>query len=82
MKVINLTEDANLVLEVKKTKNGFKHIASYVKNNKEEVKAEVHYINRTWEQFEFQSVIKKLFEKLKFDKNVIEILFNKIRTTL
>ena len=45
------------------TRNGFCHHAETEYNGKE-LKARVSYINRTYERFEFETVIKRLIEKL------------------
>ena len=40
-----------------KTRNGFKHVAVLEYN---EEKITVNYLNRTWESFEYQTVLNKL----------------------
>jgi hypothetical protein len=82
MKVINISKDLNLVLETKKTKEGFKHVAILTDNFNEPVKASINYINRTWESFEYESVIMKLLEKKGYTYVQKEIVMNKVKTQL
>jgi ribosome maturation protein Sdo1 len=76
MKIINLGDNTFIHLESIKTRGGFKHEATRVKNGLEDFKVKINYINRTWESYEFKSVITKLFEKLKLDDNTKELYFN------
>jgi len=46
-----------VVCEWKKTRNGFKHEAVLLDNGYERCKTKVCYLNRTWEKFEYQTVI-------------------------
>jgi hypothetical protein len=82
MKVINISKDLNLVLETKRTKEGFKHVAILTDNFNEPVKASINYINRTWERFEYESVIMKLLEKKGYTYVQKEIVMNKVKTQL
>jgi hypothetical protein len=82
MKVINISKDLNLVLETKRTKEGFKHVAILTDNFNEPVKASINYINRTWESFEYESVIMKLLEKKGYTYVQKEIVINKVKTQL
>jgi hypothetical protein len=79
MKVINISKDLNLVLETKRTKEGFKHLAILTDNFNEPIKASINYINRTWERFEYESVIIKVLEKKGFRNGQIEVIMNKIK---
>lgn len=51
------------------TKNysGFKHISKLYLNGKYIVKAERQYYNRTWEQYEYQSVMKQIIRLMLSD---------------
>lgn len=40
------------------TRNGFKHISTLYIDGREVATATCHYINRTWESYEFQLVMK------------------------
>jgi hypothetical protein len=44
------------------TRNGFKHVAELAGGDS----ATCHYLNRTWEAFEFQSVLSKLIEGTRY----------------
>jgi len=60
---IDETKNRWIECEWKKTRNAFKHTATLFNNGAiiEEVK--ICYQNRTWERFEFESVINKLLDK-------------------
>jgi len=59
--VINQTD--KIVCEAKKTRNGFKHTAEYHKYGSVVASKAVHYLNRTWESFEYESAISSLLVK-------------------
>lgn len=82
VKVINLSDNLNLILETTKTRQGFKHIARLVENRKEPIKATINYINRTWETFEYELVIKKVLNLTNYLEKEKEALLNKIKTQL
>jgi len=65
MKIFEISDKIKAVCEFKKTKNGFKHEATLFINGVERDKAKVCYLNRTWERYEFESVLLKLIEKSK-----------------
>ena len=43
-----------------RTRNGFRHVAILKKNGVEVDKATANYLNRTWERYEYESVLKNL----------------------
>ena len=47
------------------TRNGFKHISTLFINGYEYIESTCHYINRTWENYAFQSVMLRAIEELK-----------------
>jgi len=65
--------DFKIICESQNTKYGFRHIATLFKNNFEIGFEKCCYYNRTWESFEFESVIYKLRENNKdLDKAIKE----------
>lgn len=63
----NFTINKNLYIhcEYKKTRNGFKHEATLIQDNYKQIAfTKVCYLNRTWESFEYKSVIQKLLSSL------------------
>lgn len=44
------------------TRNGFKHVASVFDNGLVKFETKINYINRTWESFQFESVLNKAKE--------------------
>jgi len=70
MKTFRINKDYQIVCEYQKTRNGFKHTAKLKQmtffNTVSETK--VCYLNRTWENFEYETVIEKL---LSFNTDII-----------
>lgn len=80
MRIFNLNKRFNVVCNSEGTKYGFRHIAVLHSNGFEIARAKCCYYNRTWERFEFETVLLEVINKnfkdkelLKF-KKVIEIL--------
>jgi len=63
MEIFNISQFLTVVCEWKKTRTGFKHEATLVRDRQEAEKVKICYTNRTWERFEFDSVLVKLAEK-------------------
>lgn len=72
MKTFKLSKDYTVVCDSKKTRNGFKHTANLVRNSEEVYSTKICYLNRTWERFEYQSILEKVinncFEKREKEK--------------
>ena len=49
-----------------KTRNGFRHVAILKVDGQEVDKATAHYLNRTWESYEYQSVVDDLINKTSY----------------
>ena len=60
MKTFRINDTQRIECEQKKTRNGFKHEAFYYKNGELLYKVKVCYLNRTWESFDFETVISRL----------------------
>jgi len=63
MKEFKINEKLNVVCEWKKTRTAFKHEATLLCNGVEQLKVKCCYQNRTWESYEFQTVLRKLLNK-------------------
>ena len=63
MKTFKINKDLEIICEHKKTRIAFKHEATLLKNGSEIDRTKICYQNRTWECFEFESVIEKLLDK-------------------
>jgi len=59
MKTFDLSKDYAVVCEYKKTRMAFKHEATIMQNGCEVYKTKCCYQNRTWESYDFQSVLHK-----------------------
>jgi hypothetical protein len=65
MRTFRINEKIEIVCVSEKTRNGFRHLATLLFNGSEVDKAKCCYLNRTWERYEFQSVMSNLIEKSK-----------------
>ena len=63
MKQFNVKEGVTIICEWKKTRMGFKHEATLLVNGIEQEKTKICYQNRTWERYEYESVMLRLLEK-------------------
>jgi len=60
MKIFNLDERFSVVCDSVGTRNGFKHIANLCSNGFSVYKTKICYLNRTWERFEFETILLKV----------------------
>ena len=63
MQIFKIDEKFEIVCEAAKTRNGFKHTATLLRNGRELAKAKVNYLNRTWESYEFETVLSKVVQQ-------------------
>jgi hypothetical protein len=62
MKTFKLNDEYTVVCEWKKTRMAFKHVATIIRNGCEVFDTKICYQNRTWESYEFQSVLHRAIE--------------------
>lgn len=60
MKLFKINKRIEIVCNAEKTRSGFRHLATLFVNGTETGKAKCTYQNRTWERYEFQSVLSKV----------------------
>lgn len=60
MQTFKINDELTAVCEWKKTRNAFKHEATLLRNGQEVASVKICYQNRTWERYEFESVLYKL----------------------
>jgi hypothetical protein len=64
MRIFNLDNKYSVICNTKETRNGFKHDAVICRNGYEVFgKTKICYLNRTWEQFTYESVLVKVVEE-------------------
>lgn len=63
MTTFKINDNLEAVCDYKRTRNGFKHTATLLLNGIERESVKICYLNRTWESFEYQSVLEKLLDK-------------------
>ena len=60
MRIFNLGNGYMVICNVQSTRNGFKHTATLCLNGIEQATTKIGYINRTWEAYEYEDVLKKI----------------------
>ena len=65
MKTFKINEFTEITCNCVNTRYGFRHDAKLFINNELHTKAKACYYNRTWESFEYESVINDLLNKAK-----------------
>ena len=63
MRIFTLDKMYNVVCNWENTRYGFRHIAVLHKNGFEVCRAKACYYNRTWERFEYETVLKGVVNK-------------------
>lgn len=66
MKIFKVNENIEVVCEYEKTRNGFRHLATLIYNGRDVETVKCTYQNRTWERYEFQTVLGKLADTSEF----------------
>jgi len=66
MKTFNITKDLTAYCRSEKTRYGFRHLAELHYKGNEIADAKCCYYNRTWEAYEFQSVLEKLLDNVHY----------------
>jgi|SRR3990172_2656287 len=61
-----INDKITVVARYEKTRNAFRHIADLYINGELVDSAKIPYQNRTWESYDFQSVLQKLIEKTSY----------------
>jgi len=72
MKVFKITKELEVVCTSEKTRSGFRHLATLLRDGNEIQKGKCTYLNRTWESYEFQSVLFNVMEKAVKNKLISE----------
>ena len=62
MQIFNLDDDYKVVCNWQSRENGFSHIATLNKNGVPLYRTSVKYDNRTWESYEYKSILKKVVD--------------------
>lgn len=68
-----INDELTASCRAEKTQYGFRHLAELYKNDYQVATAKCTYSNRTWERYEFQSVLYALLEKAKIHLSEAEI---------
>ena len=63
MQSFRINKDVEAICEATDTRNGFKHTATLLVNGNESESVKINYLNRTWERYRFESVLKKLLDR-------------------
>jgi hypothetical protein len=60
-----VNDNTEIVCKYSSTRNGFCHRATLFVNEEKKCSAVASYLNRTWESYEYESVLRKLLDKAK-----------------
>ena len=72
MKTFKINKNIEVVCRSENTRYGFRHLAELQKNGWEAIAtAKVCYYNRTWERYEYESVLEKLVENCEENGEVL-----------
>ena len=63
MQTFKINDNLEVVCEWVNTRNGFKHVATLLLDGHEQESVKINYLNRTWERYEYESVLKKLHDE-------------------
>ena len=63
MKLFKINDKIQVVCTTENTRYGFRHLATLFVDGDERETDKACYYNRTWEKYEFQSVLKSIVEK-------------------
>lgn len=69
VRVFNIDEKTKIYAEAEETRNGFKHTATLIVDGQPVDKSTAHYLNRTWESYEYQTVVNNLIDKSPYIKD-------------
>jgi hypothetical protein len=62
MRIFKINKRLSVVCNDGKTRNGFKHEATLMVDGHEETHVKVNYLNRTWESYEYETVLQRLLD--------------------
>jgi hypothetical protein len=68
----------NVVCDTKDTRSGFKHIAILHRNGFSISKTKICYLNRTWERFTYESVLRKIIDNYFSDNEKLRQKYLKV----
>ena len=60
MVMFKVNRNIRILCRSESSRSGFNHFATVFVNDREMATAKVHYINRTWERYDFDTVIEKV----------------------
>ena len=63
MKIFRMNNTYSIICEWHNRRNGFKHVAHLMRNGIDIDEAKVTYINRTWERYEYETVMQRLLDR-------------------
>lgn len=77
MRTFIISKKIEVICDSKSTRNGFKHTATLFYSGSECESVKCNYINRTWESYEYESVLQKLAGEEKTLSKIEKKLFAK-----
>lgn len=74
MKIFKVNRKISIVCESLPTRNAFKHVATLMYQGNEVDSAKICYQSRTWERFEFESVLERIAENSRLSERETKIV--------
>jgi hypothetical protein len=69
-KTFQIGDGYEIIAHWEKTRNGFRHMVTLMKDGNQVDQAKETYLNRTWESYEFETAIKNLLDKAVKNKEI------------
>ena len=63
-RLFTVDENHEISCYTENTRNGFRHIGILFENGIEIARTKINYLNRTWERYEYETIVEKLKEYL------------------
>lgn len=79
MKIFTINQELSIVCDWKKTRTAFKHTATLMRNGRDEYDTKICYQNRTWERYEYESILEKLRDSAPLSAEERELLTERIK---
>lgn len=78
MLIFKIGRNEIVICSAKKTRTGFRHMASLLRGDIAIAEHKVSYINRTWERYTYETVISGLLKKAGYKEEKIKKILDKL----
>lgn len=78
MRIFKINRKLSVVANTTSSRSGFNHVVTLMDNGREVSSVKVHYINRTWERYDYETALQRLLEKSDFLSDADKHAFRKM----